>query len=354
MSGSITGEDMRTDEGAYENNDVESKIAQHLAELGGGPSTPEPEIDDEPEIEDDDSTPDEKPAEDDDLPEQDDNDDEEPAEEEKPAIPERLLRAAHYNGWTPEEISEFYEASPTQALKTLEKMHKSMNDLSRQFAQAGRVRVQQQQRRQPEVQPETKDFIDLKALREADPENDLLPIVEGLNEALKELRGGSKKPADPEPANQQMDLSLAQQILTFLGSDRMKTFEDFYGSAFTEEGMPDFEGRNMTPGQAANRRALIDEADALWLGSEMHGRELSVAEALEKAHMLLTENVREERVRKELVGKVKKRGKGVTLRPTKNRPPASNNAKSKPKNQEELEARTEQRLAEARKKFGIR
>jgi hypothetical protein len=359
MAGDKKGEDMRADSSAYDDENVISSVAQHLAEMQGKkPPTPESDVEEDLEAEDD-SIPeenDDKPAENDDSPTQDDDEKDEEAgeDDEKPALPDRLKRAAEHAGWSPEEISEFYGADPARALKTFEKMHASMNDLSRQFAEIGRTRIAMERQKltakEPEKeQPKTADLIDIKALRERDPDNELLPVVEALNEGLKKLSAGREQSSEvpKEQRNVQEDFALAQQITTFLDSDSLKQYSDFYGPACDEKGMPIWDNRGLTPGQIANRDALIQQADAIWVGAQMHGKQLSVPEALGMAHSLLTDSIRERKVREELVGKVKKRAKGMTLRSAKTKIPSSDEG-SKPANEQELLKRTEERLRKLR------
>lgn len=350
------GEDMRADSGAYDAEEVVSSVEQHLRAIRGDEPSPKPEPEEAEDLEtEDDPTPeDDDPAGEKSLNQDDDEDEEEDGDseaDEEAAIPETYLRAAQYNGWETEEVTDFWKSNPKLAEKTFEKMHRSMNDLSRQFAQIGRTRMEMERGKQdkPAAQSqEAQDVIDIEALRKADPDNELLPIVEGMNKALKQLMPRQEAQSRPEErqSGNQDDLALATQIITFLGSDPMKSYGDFYGPAYDENRMPVFDTRTLTPGQEANRRALISRADEIWIGAKMHGRELTVNEALQMSHSLLTEGIREQKVREELVGKVKKRAKGMTLRPTGKGLPQSK--EGKPKTAKELEARTEARLRKLR------
>jgi len=127
----------------------------------------------------------------------------------------------------------------------------------------------------------------------------------------------------------------------------MKLYGEFYGPAYDEARMPTFDGHGLTPGQRANRDALLEQADAIWVGAREHGRNLTVPEALNLAHSLLTDGMRTQKVRQELVGKVKQRAKGMTLRPAKSKPVLAREGE-KPKTPQELEARTDARLAKLR------
>ena len=332
MSGSNKGEDMRQDDAAYESKDVESKISEHLAKLtereSPTPDEPEPEVEDQ-------STP-EETASADDTPQETDN---EP--EADNTIPDNIYRAVIHSGWTPEEIAEFHQANPTQALKVFTKLYQDVNNLSRQFAEIGRTRIQME-REQPH---EEKPLVDIEAIRKEDPDNPLLPALEAITKELTAQRAAPQ----PQQARTQEDIALATQVLTFLGGDPMKVYADFYGPAYDEARIPTFDGHGLTPGQRANRDALLQYADEIWVGARQHGRNMTVPEALGLAHSLLTESLRTAKVREELVGKIKQRAKGMTLRTSKSKPVTGKEG-DKPKTPQELEARIEARLAALRNK----
>lgn len=350
MSGSEKGADMRKDESAYDDKEVQSSIAGHLATLRGDKSpTQDSEITDSEASDDPLPQPVEK------LPipnvDQDQDLEADEGEDKKPSIPENIYRSVLHNGWKPEEIADFYGVNPKQAMKVFEKLHQSTNDLSRQFAEIGRTRItMERQKSQPvmktEEQPQS--VIDVEALRKADPDNPLLPVVEGMNKVLTQLT--AQRTVEPQRQQQvrtQEDIALATQIMSFLGSDQMKTYTDFYGPAYDEARMPTFDGHGLTPGQRANRDALLEQADVIWVGAREHGRILTVPEALNLAHSILTDGMRTQIARQELVSKVKQRAKGMTLRPAKSKPVSVRDGE-KPKTPQELEARTEARLAKLR------
>lgn len=359
MSGALTGTDMRKDDAAYEKPEVVSSVADHLAAFREkahietptpAPAPQETEEQPTPEVHED-VTPAAEPAPEPEVKP-------EAGSKEAPTIPENIYRAAIHSGWKPEEIAEFHKANPEQAMKVFEKLHKSVNDLSRQFAEIGRTRIAaerqaeqvQQTRQQQTAKPPS--FVDVEALRKKDPENALLPVVETLNQALQDfaVQQGRTPRAQTTQARTQEDIALATQVMTFLGADQLKVYNDFYGPAYDEHRMPTYDGHGLSPGQQANRDALLEYADSIWVGAKMHGRELAVPEALGLAHSLLTENIRTQKVRQELVGQVKQRSKGMTLRPTASNPVPADTG-TKPKTPDQLEHITEARLAKFRQRM---
>lgn len=350
---------MRRDEGAYDKPEVMDKVYEHLAALQGKQpeKSPTPEDKETEDLETSDE-PQLKGKEQDDSSSEDElltQDDDSASEADKTqSIPDNIYRSLQHNGWKPEKIDAFYKADPKLAIQVFEQIHESTNNLSRQFAELGRSRIEsRRQKEQPVVKkeetPQSQPIIDIEAIRKADPDNALLPVIEGVNKVLAQLAGQRTVESPREQVRTQEDIALATQVMSFLGADQMKAFNDFYGPAYDEARMPTFDGHGLTPGQKANRDALLEQADAIWVGAREHGRNLTVPEALSLAHSLLTDGMRTQKVREELIGKVKQRAKGMTLRSARSKPTLAREG-DKPKTQAELEARTEQRLAQLRKR----
>ncbi|NIV16171.1 MAG: hypothetical protein GWN62_34405, partial [Aliifodinibius sp.] len=117
---------------------------------------------------------------------------------------------------------------------------------------------------------------------------------------------------------------------TFFTGKDLDSYKDFYG--LPDEKNP-YDWSKTTPGQAANRKAVIDEADAIITGYEFQGKQISVAEALEKAHLRVSAPIAERVIREKILSEVKKRSKGVTLKPSgrKNKAPSTIEKKSEEK-----------------------
>lgn len=327
MSGSVTGTDMRPNSDAAYNNSV-SKIEETLAQFEQEHSIPEPpqksaddfestpEPDDVSESDDTKSDDSQELADDDDsTPVTDgDSDDSSDDSKEKPAIPDNYFRAAAHQGWTPERISKLYEVDPEGTVEFLKKVYEDTNNLNGQFAELGRRKIALEQAKvNVESKPqETKSELDLVKLREQyedDPVGVMLEIIKTQSPKPQE-----QSVTQPVQSNQrEEDMAIAQQLHTFFISKDLEVYRDFYGSP--DKNNP-YDWSKSTPGQNANRYAITQEADAIIAGYELQGKQISVREALEKAHLRVTAPITEQIVREQLVSQVKKRSKSLTLRPS--------------------------------------
>ena len=302
-------------------------------------------------VEDSDSTPESKTA--------DDTDDETGGDTSdiKLEIPDSFYRAAIHQGWKPEEIQEFCEKTPELALRTFGKIHESTNKLSSQFAELGRIKMQSVKTEQkiedkPGKVAETKvESIDIAQLKEAykdDPIVDVIVqqqkqyqnVLERLDAQTEEIRQTRQSVNAPNVKEQEL---IQQQVSQFFGADDMKIYTDFYGSDKDAEGNA-VQPESFMPGQRANRAAIIQMADQMIAGAELQGREMSVSEALECSHMVLTAPMVEQRVRSKIKKAVVKRNKGITLKGSGKRKTAGVD-KSGELTQDELEARTASRIS---------
>jgi hypothetical protein len=277
----------------------------------------------------------------------------EPGPEPATELPDNHYRAALHQGWTAEEVSDFLKSDSEKALKTFERIYKSTNELSRRFAQLGEAALKVQQP-QPEAKPivqipQVQDFVDMKKIREEYSDNPLVDMIGTLNEGLKKVLAQRQEQPQPQTvvqsqvdrARYEEDMAIAQQLQYFFGDDDMKSYDDFYGASLDESGKILMTVDHLTPGQQANRMAAIRLADRILAGSELQGETMPVAEALELAHLVITEKIREKAIRDGLTAKVVKQGKGLTLRPTGSKKDESGGP---PKTEDELVERTKARM----------
>lgn len=363
MAGEKTGLDMRGDSHAYEDPNVVSKVAQTLEKFDDGePSIPEPPVSPAGELE---PTLEPEPK-----VEPEPTDGGEPTlsepsgeaagtEPEKPPLPDNYFRAAQHQGWEPEEIAEFYNKDPEKAVKTFGKIYESTNNLSQQFAAAGRAAIELQKKTQPVIQSqvvEQKPIMDVEKLRkqyEDDPFGAMVELVKGVTQKPEPVPQATQIPQTVATTNRQTfeeDMAVLQQLNQFYGAEDMKAYESFYGAAKSADGVPLYDWRVLTPGQQANRQAVVDLADRILAGVELQGKQMSVAQGLELAHLSVTSSMTEQVVRDKLVSAVKKRSKGITLKPSGAKTSSDGVAGGGQKTEEQATINAEARLKALREK----
>ena len=297
--------------------------------LAGEPATPTPEPDDnEPEADGDptpDPEPDPEPKEEEADPDPDPDDDDEPGEADKPALSDSHYRAAQRMGMTAEEISGLYDASPDLAIKTIARCHEMVNAESKRLGELGRVAQQVQNTPDPVVAPQPAQ-PDSKAAeliaKVKDHYGDDNPMAEVLTTLLKDRQPAPQPQPQPVAEPQvpvrsvEDEINSRQQIGTFFGSPDLEPYTELYGANESVLGGWD----HLTPGQRANRIEVCDRAQLLLYGSAAVGMEMGTAEALERAHFEIASPMAEQVVRSRISKSAKRREKGVTLRPSGQRP----------------------------------
>lgn len=298
----------------------------------------------------------------------DDKTDDEPDDkiEKEFKLPDAFHRAAEHDGWKPEDIKGFFEADPERALVTFQNIYNSMNRASRDFANLGRIKAEQTRKQVEDTtkkddETEVKDFIDVKKLSEEYEDSPLIDgVIKPLNDALKQITQEmrSLKSQKSSSAN---DIAFAKsdqvaatqrakaiakeatikQVTDFFAAEDMKSYRDFYGTIKMGQIFQD-----LSPGQQKNRYEVLQEADRMVAGSIGTGTELSDNDALLRAHLLVTEPIREKVIREEIKSSLKKRNKGLTLRPSAGKKStAAVNEGGKPKDKAGVIANAERNLA---------
>ena len=258
----------------------------------------------------------------------------------KVKIPDAYYRAAIHQEWKPKEIAEFYKSNPELAERTFAKIYESVNKSSTEFATLGRLKLQQTQEiEKAKLEKSQEKDIDINGLRENYENSDeVINIVEELQKQNKMLR--EQKAASPA---QHSDQALDQDIDTFFAADDLKLYDDFYGPGKDADGkiVPP---EQLTPGQKANRHAVLVFADSLITGNAYKGYDMPVVEALELAHLNVSQPLQKQKIREEIMGKVVKRSKSITLTGSGKTKVTSTTKSGKP-SKDDLIAKTEKRLA---------
>lgn len=267
---------------------------------------------DKNQAEDDDSTSDDEPDEDEDTDETGDTDDSKNDKATKEVqLPDAYYRAAIHQDWTPDEIKEFFEADPEKALKTLAKIHESTNKLNSEFARMGRIKPEDRKVADPGTATEVNaaTSVDMDAIKEQ--YGDDSAIVKAMTIMQAKLDNIPEQQMVERVDNMPHNDPMRATVDRFFTDSALKPYEDFYGEGNDTE--------KLTQGQFKHRHDMLQMAEDIVRGSQLHGRDITVEAAMESAHLLVSEPVREAAIRKELKATVKKRAKGVTLKPVKSK-----------------------------------
>lgn len=287
-------------------------------------------------------------------------------------IPPYLLEAARRRGWTDDRIQRLTQADPELARETFEQLHQDANDLSRRYAEIGRAMQGQppqqtgqpapQQPGQPPVQGYQTPAPGSQFQQPQWPQqngvpgqqpgqqpmaqqgqqqppqqqgNILLPEFELPKELLENLDEDFKTGFVDKLQNHMQQVNqvinnvvaqheqyiqerqremLYQQIDQFF--DGRKGYEKLYGSGK--------ERNALTQDELQQRMEVVQQADAIRAGAAFQGRQLTVAEALEMAHNLVTSQHQRETARRDIQGQLRKRERQATVRPTHRSGPQEN------------------------------
>ena len=238
--------------------------------------------------------------------------------ESKIELPDAYYRAAVHRGWKPEEIKEFFGASPELAKRTFANIYEGVNQSSKEFADLGRLKLEQQ--RQPEKTKESPDTsskgVDVDKLRETygkeEPLVDVIVEMQKQNKLLVEQNEKQASQQQTRVSDKELKV-IGEQIDDFFADDDLKLYEDFYGPGKNATGGMT-QPNELTPGNRANRAALLELGDQLIAGTALQGREMSVSEALNLAHLSITAPIKEQKIRESIMSKVVKRSKSITLK----------------------------------------
>ena len=262
---------------------------------------------------------------------------------ESPILPAGYRRAALARGWSDEEISHYLELNPKEAETRFAEIFNSWQSDNALWSERGRRLAEVDKTTNTKsVESETNELkpLDTKAIIEKYGNDDLVnQLVPRLNEAIDKVNKASEKFSQVESVAQDANQkALFDQTQSYLLSDEMRPFRDAYGTAVDA----------LTPVQVETRMKLFGEADIIIRGALEHGKQLSVHDALERAHAHLSHGQIEETVRAQIRESLQKRTKTLQSSKETTLSMAKITASNAPVSDEELERRTEQRLAALR------
>lgn len=261
-------------------------------------------------------------------------------EPDAPTLPDAHRRSLIAYGWTDEDIDTNLKNLGERFLTTAAKLHENRNTETARQAEIGRKLIEDQKRQAGEQTPEKGrlDPIDVAALKKKFGDDELIDAIVGpVNERMEYLNKVLPQVQSARDMQQQQELdALAKQVDDFFASETVKPYTDLYGTA-----------SNRTKDQTEFRNKLLETADALTAGAKYQGRTLSVQEALEAAHGLVSADYQQTAARKSVKKAAKQRNKGISLKPTRATSGATGTRRTKANqapSREELEARTAKRL----------
>lgn len=239
------------------------------------------------------------------------------AEPEPLELPDDLRRSAAHQGWNEEAVDAALKANPDAAMRMFEKLHESNNTMSNQFATMGRKMVEiadKEAALKAAPKPTQEPSIDLSSIKQNDPDNALLPIVEQLVKKLDSQASAPAPSVPVQPTNtgnvgRETQALIGRQIYGFFVADDMKPYRDLYGD-LSDEKTP------LLPGQRANYNEVCILANDIRIGAYVNGVDMPVEVAMEKAHLVVSAPYRKQKDRDELKANGKKQQSGLQIKPS--------------------------------------
>jgi len=258
-----------------------------------------------------------------------------------PIVPDAHRRSAKARGWTDDEIDGFASADVELAQKTFERMHTSRIQEVNEWAAQGRETRKTPVSPTPTTPTEPTESvlkpIDVVAMVTKygnDNEELIRELATPINAAIDALtpliKDATENASRTRETQQQV---LAKTIDDFFGNTSMAAFEPVYGKTWDA----------LTPEQMKKRDTVLEMADALVAGARLQGRGLDIVEAMTMAHDVVASSAKETAIRDDIRKTVVKRAKSITLKPNSSGTKPSSG--SRPKDEQELLARTDERLA---------
>ncbi len=344
------------DKAAIENETLVNTVEERLANLNSITKEP-PKRSAEPDEDDDKSTPEDKDdqqADDQDVSKgttPDDKGDDKDVDKDV-VLPPAFLRAAVHRGWKEEDVNEFFESNPEAALKTFQNCLIDVNNASNEWAMLGKAKVNRDKvLNAPEIKPEVEfKGVDIGKLKdEYDLDDKTIAILEAQNQQLEVML----KQQQPEPAQQQSipqqmpigpDPNIELQIENFFKSPDLGSYDVFYGKLNLGQDWSD-----LSSGQRNNRWKVLEQAELMIQGAESVGYKIDPLDALDKAHLVISEPIREQIIRNDIKNTATKRKNSMTLKPSDgsrniSKMTSDADGEQKPRTKEELKEKVQEKL----------
>jgi len=245
-------------------------------------------------------------------------------------ISEGHLRAALAAGWTREMAEHFMDTRPEEAVSVFNELYDKRREESAAYSAHGRRVLAGVEKSGPAEtdKVEAIPVFDAKTLIEEYGNDDLITALIGpLNAMANQVNAATAKLAESEQFVRASEQQVLQQAVNgFFASTDLSAYHETYGT----------DASALTSGQVDSRVTVLREADAIIAGASAQGREVTPQEALERAHMFLTEGTRVDDIRREIAASMKRRTK--TSRSTQRQASVREDA-DQPITMEELERR---------------
>ena len=267
-------------------------------------------------------------------------------------IPEAYVRAAIHQGWKQEDVDDLVKQNPELALRSLTSCYNSAISANKEFSALGRIEID---RRRAAAETQTVEQVP-PSITPAEKEKLIAdygddPVVARLianaeKQVAKPQTQQVQQPADlyntaTAHANASANASTDARVNTFFSASVMSPYKEYYGELGLSQSVND-----LTNGQREHRLAVLEEGECIMTGLRMRGINATIEEVLEKAHLIVTEPIREMVIRNNLKKTAIDRKNSQTLRPAKSKKTAvSTGDQRKPRNQQELVTKVGQKLA---------
>lgn len=353
-TGEHSGDALKTlDKVAIEDPVLVNTVEERLANLNSITKEP-PNRSAESEDDQDTPTPEDKDdqqADDQDKPTDTTPDDKETDKDE--VLPPAFLRAAIHRGWNEKDAKEFFESNSEAAMKTFQNCLIDVNNASNEWALLGKAKQNRDNVLDvPEIKPTEPEFkgVDIDALKEEyDLDDKTIAILKAQNQQFEAvMRRQQPAPQQPQQPQQQVpvgpDPNVEIMLENFFKSTDLNSYEEFYGKLSLGQDWND-----LSSGQRNNRWRVIDQAELMIKGHESVGRTIDPINALERAHMSISEPVREQAIRDSIKNTATKRKNSMTLKPSdgsRNISKVTSDAggEQKPRTREELTEKVGEKL----------
>jgi len=280
-------------------------------------------------------------------------------------IPDAYVRAAIHQGWDQEVVDDLVKTNPELAKKALENLYLSTNNASREWSALGRAKLEQDYQQVTQTatevvaQEDPKTVALIAKLRKEYADDPLIEVViKDLEAKPKPIQQSVSQQQPVQGQKQYYETATAranvaahaatdQRINVFFSADTMKPYGKFYGKLELGQ-IPE----DLTNGQQQNRLAVLEETECIIAGHSIRGQKIELEQALEKAHFIVTEPIRQQVTRDNLKATAMKRKKSMTLRPSDSKRSSASmrTESSKPRNRSELELAVGQKLDSVFKK----